>query len=76
MRSNHDSPAFPVHINVQVRTVEESERAIRGMPMREAYAKAALEAMDLQIAIAEPAAAIIARSCFLVADAMLKASES
>lgn len=37
------------------------------------YAIAALSAMDLQIAVEAPAAAIISRSAFLIADAMITA---
>lgn len=76
----HGGPAFPVgvydHQTFAEKTVGETRRLLSGMTLRDYFAGQALAAMDLQINIAEPAAAYMAKSAYLVADAMLKARAS
>lgn len=43
-----------------------------GMTLRDWFAGQVLTAMELQIVIAQPAAAHMAKSAYIVADAMLK----
>ena len=60
-------PAFPVIGN------EGEPSPGDGMTLRDYFAAKALSAMDLQIVIANPAAEMMARSAYVVADAMLAA---
>lgn len=55
--------AFPIVLQARVYG--------KGMSLRDYFAAKALSAMDLQIGIAEPAAKIMAKSAYIVADAML-----
>jgi hypothetical protein len=73
---HNGGPAFPRQAVPNTARVasEAGERywgAQPGMTLRDWFAGQAITAQDLQIAIEAPAAAIIARSAYVVADAML-----
>lgn len=63
-------PAFPGGIKEGF-----TQRPNDGMSLRDWIAGQALAAMPVQVAVAEPAATIIARSAYTIADAMLAARE-
>ena len=71
MSGDAGGPAFPGQYD-HGHTVE----SWVGMTLRDYFAAKAIEAMDLQIAIAKPAAKSMALSAYLVADAMLEARQA
>ena len=77
MSKDDGGPAFSqqvVHIPNDG-TYPASRWVAPGITKREWFAGMALSAMQIQIVVAEPAAAFMAESAYIIADAMLKESE-